>query len=69
VTDYEQRRADVLTVRLLGAPAQSAAAWLSAINRAERAGEPCPDWPTLERIASSLPLDVPLAETPGEPHE
>lgn len=66
MTPYEDRRRQVIDVRLLGAPAASAAAWLSAIDKAERAGEPCPDWPTLEQIATSLP---PRADAPGSREE
>lgn len=57
MSEYEERRDDVVNVRLLGAPAKSAAAWLSAIGKAERDGLPCPDWPALERIAPSLPRE------------
>ena len=56
MTDYEQRRGDIISVRLLGAPARSAAAWLSAVDRAEREGRPCPTWDELERLAPSLPM-------------
>lgn len=62
MTDYEQRRKDILNVRLLGAPAKSAAAWLSAVDRAERAGLPCPTWAELEKLAPSLPMEVINAE-------
>jgi hypothetical protein len=54
-SEYEERRREVVLFRFGGSPAKSAAAWLSAIDRAERSGAPCPDWATLERIASSLP--------------
>ena len=59
MNDYERLRADIINVRLLGAPARSAATWLSAVDKAERTGAPCPDWDQLERIASSLPITVP----------
>ena len=54
-TDYQQRRDDLLIFLAGGAPARSAAAWLSAIDKAERDGRPCPSWDELERIAPSLP--------------
>jgi hypothetical protein len=57
VADFRQRMSDVLHIRLLGAPAKSAAAWVSAIEKAERDGRPCPTWAELEEIASSLPID------------
>ncbi len=63
---YEQARSDAVMFRLLGAPARSAAAWLSAIDKAERAGEPCPDWATLERIAPSLPMEPVATPEPVE---
>jgi hypothetical protein len=66
VSDYEQRRADIINVRLLGAPARSAAAWLSAVDKAERDGAPCPDWDQLETIASSLPVGAPSVSTPED---
>jgi hypothetical protein len=52
--DYAQRREDIVNTLLLGAPAKSAAAWLSAVDRAERDGRPCPSWGELERLAPSL---------------
>jgi hypothetical protein len=57
VNDYDQRRDDAVNMRLLGAPAASVAAWLSAIGKAERASDPCPSWADLERLAPSLPID------------
>ena len=66
VSDYEQRRDEALLFRLGGSPARSAAAWLSAINRAERDGLPCPDWGELERIAPSLPLEPIASEFVAE---
>ena len=51
---YEQARQDLLIFLAGGSPAKSAAAWLSAIDKAEREGKPCPDWAELERIAPSL---------------
>jgi len=58
VTDYELARKDIVNIRLLGAPAKSAAAWLSAVNKAERDGKPCPSWDELEKIAPSLPMEI-----------
>ena len=39
----------------LGAPAKSAAAWVSEIDKAERDGRTVPTWPELEAIAPSIP--------------
>lgn len=57
MTDYDQTRADIINIRLLGAPAKSCAAWLSAVDKAERDGRPCPTWAELEAIAPSLPME------------
>lgn len=51
---YQQRRDDTLLFLLGGSPAKSAAAWLSAIDKAERNNTPCPSWDELERIAPSI---------------
>lgn len=53
-TEYDQRRHQVVIARMGGAPAKSAAAWLSAIDKAERNLRPCPRWDELERIAPSI---------------
>jgi hypothetical protein len=55
VSDFDQRRDEVLLFRAGGSPAKSAAAWLSAIDRAEREGRACPGWGELEDLAPSLP--------------
>jgi hypothetical protein len=52
---FEERRSDILLFLAGGSPARSAAAWLSAVDRAQREGRPCPSWDELERIAPSLP--------------
>ena len=54
---YEQRRREAVLFRAGGSPAKSAAAWISAIDRAEREGRPCPGWGELEKIAPSLPQE------------
>lgn len=66
MTDYEERRSDIINIRLLGAPAKSAAAWLSAVDKAERDGRSCPGWDELERIASSLPPETSFDPVKGE---
>jgi hypothetical protein len=54
VSDYEDRRREAALFTLGGAPAKSSAAWISAIDKAERDGDPCPDWATLEQVAPSV---------------
>lgn len=53
---YEERRREAVYLRIGGAPAESVAAWLSKIDKAERDGRPCPSWADLEEYAASLPL-------------
>lgn len=55
MSDYEKTRQQVVMFRLGGSPARSAAAWLSAIDKAEREGKSCPTWMELEMLAPSLP--------------
>ena len=52
--NFEQRRKDIMLFLLGGVPAKTAAAWLSAVDKAERNNSPCPTWPELESIAPSV---------------
>jgi hypothetical protein len=57
-SSYDERRHEATMLRLGGASAESAAHWLSAISKAEQAGQPCPSWAELEIIAPSRPVSV-----------
>lgn len=60
---YEERRRQIALFVLGGAPAASAAAWLSAVDKAEREGLLCPKWSELEALAPSVLRERPRFDT------